>query len=152
MRTDLYGLANWVMKQRAPVFGAMDGDLKLPKEPAGFDDPGVERTYNFLKAHGLKVNEVPQSYLLQRFAVARKEDAIGILDGRNVYLATDYRGRKLPGRIKRAVALHELGHYTKGPSESAAQKEALRLATDVLPDEEARAAMLEFGKAYGWLN
>ena len=67
MGLDVYSLVKGLMNQRAPVFGAMDGDFKLPRKPVGFDDPGIESFYRFLRANGLTVREVPQSYLLKRF-------------------------------------------------------------------------------------
>jgi len=152
MGLDVYSLLRGLANPGRPVFGNMNGDFHLPKEPVGFDDPEVESFYRFLRSNGLTVREVPQSYLLKRFPKARQEDAIGYLDGNQVYLATDYRGRELPGRIKRAVGLHELGHYRTGDDEGAAQKEALRIATEELPDPETRAQIVEFGRQYGWLN
>ena len=119
---NVYKLVRELMEPRRPVFGSMDGDIRLPRQPVGFDDPGVESFYRFLRAKGLKVKEVPQSYLLKRFPKAREADAIGYTTGEEVFVASDYRGKMLPPDKRIEVAAHEYGHAMAGEGERKAQQ------------------------------
>ncbi len=151
MGLDVYSLVRGLMNQRGHVFGNMDGDFKLPKQPMGFDDTGVESFYRFLRSKGLKISKVPQSYLLKRFKKARDVDAVGYTIGDEVFVADDYRGRPLTDAEKIAVAAHEYGHTKAGDSERDAQRVAVETLSE-LPHPAALQKALEFGRYEGWLN